>query len=153
MRRPKRAISDPHPQTISHLRCDDLLQHIASECFRNVVPPSGPPDHATALISAMPPCRHLLARPIIGTVWVWILKETRQQRFRYCRSQKVRAYPPLCSYSAVVRVGDPAPYFAATTSRTVIRSAVPRKSCTLWDVILRREVSELIPRRFIWHAS
>ena len=63
MRRPKRAISDPHPQTISHLRCDDLLQHIASECFRNVVPPSGPPDHATALIRRNAPVPPFASAP------------------------------------------------------------------------------------------
>jgi hypothetical protein len=36
---------------------------------------------------------------------------------------------------------------------TVIRSALPRKSCTLWDVIVRRVIGEHIPRRFIWIAS
>jgi hypothetical protein len=90
---------------------------------------------------------------IIGAVWVWILEKTRQQCSGYCRAHKVRTYPPICSYPAVVSVGKVTPYFAITTCRTVIRSALPRKSCTLWDEIFRRVIGEHIPRRFIWVAS
>src|SRR5262249_11930054 len=95
----------------------------------------------------------MLVRPILGAVWVRILEKTRQQHSGYCRPQKVRAYPPISSYSAVVNVALLAPYLAAITCRAIVRSALPAKFLALRDVIVRRVISEHIPRRFIWIAS
>ncbi len=83
------------------------------------------------------------------------LEKARQQLFGCRRTQKVCTDPAICSYSTVVRIGELAPYFAATSCCTVagIRSALPRKNFSLWNIIVRCIVSQHIPRRFVWPTS
>ena len=50
-----------------------------------------------------------------GTVRIGGLEKARQQYFGCRRTQKVCTDPSICFYSAVVGVGELAPYFTATT--------------------------------------